>query len=316
MKERIRRGIGRAWVLALGDIERIERIPLVRRTRLQQARLDAGRWGQEGGWWFALCTGVVMVLTAGLVGALNEWFYGVGVVVVSLAALYGGAFAVFAWQAPTKAGNTARNEAAALRELNQELMERAPKLELGPVLLPETSAKYLLSESPRDYLSGRVLRVPVRASRGGENADSVQAHLNFRPDDKTGWMSPRDPFFAEWDIDDGSMPTIVDIPSNGQPMYFYLAFVADEGHPAVFAWTKESRALRLAPRVFGISGRAEIHVEVSGAGHGTGAPHVEDDLVIEVHNGMLHAKWASASPDEYHPGVPRPERSFFPPLGS
>jgi len=318
MGSRIRRGLGHAWVLALGDVDRIERLPLPQRSRFQQARLDTADWGKDGGWPFALLTAAGPLLVGGLVGlASDRWLSAVGAVFVSALSLYGIALIVFAWRAPAKALIVVHEEAASLRESRQVLLEQAPKLTLGPVLLPEHSSRYLLSDEPHDFISGRVLLVPVSVSRGTENAAAVRASLNFLPDDPTGSFSPRNPFFAEWAVDDGSLPTTVEIPSNGLPMHFCLAFVADDGHPAVFAWTKESRASRLAPRAFGIAAHpAEIHVEVSGSGHGAAAPFAEDTLLITMYNGMLNADWASADPEDHHPGVPRPHRSLFPRSGN
>lgn len=318
MWAKIRSGLGRVWGLALGDVERIEGIPLGQRTRFQQARLDTAHWGRDGGWPFALFTAAGPLLVGGIVGlASNQWPSAVGAVVVSVFALYGIALVVFSWQAPAKALVALNKEAATLRETHRVLVEQAPKLTLGPVLLPEHSSRYLMSDEPHDFIPGRVLLVPVSVSRGTENAAAVRASLNFLPDDPAGSFSPRNPFFAEWAVDDGSLPTTVEIPSNGLPMHFCVAFVADDGHPAVFAWTKESRASRLAPKAFGIAAHpAEIHVEVSGSGHGAAAPYAEDTLLITMHNGMLNAKWASADPEDHHPGVWKPHRSLFPRPGN
>jgi hypothetical protein len=98
MGAKIRSGLGRAWVLALGDVERIERLPLGQRTRFQQARLDTARWGRDGGWPFAFFTAVGPLLVGGIVGlASSHWLGGIGAVVASIFALYGVALIVFAW---------------------------------------------------------------------------------------------------------------------------------------------------------------------------------------------------------------------------
>jgi hypothetical protein len=318
MGEKLRRAAASA--LMFGRTERIERRPLDQRSRLQQARLDSGHWAQHNAWTFAAIAGVGPVLLGGIVGiASSQWLAGVGAVLVSLILIYGFALLVFAWQAPAKISDAALAQATSLKEQVRDLQERAPKLTLGEIELPKYSMRYLVGgdEESGFYLSGRVLLAPVTVSRGSGSAEAVRARLTFLPDDEDGQFSPRNPVFAEWAIDDGSLPTIVEIPSNGLPMHFCVGFVADDGHPAVFVWTQESRAMGLSPKAFGVASHpVEIHVEVSGSGHGDAAPFAEDTLQITWHNSMLNAKWASADPEENRPGVHRPQRRFMPRPGS
>jgi hypothetical protein len=311
---KLRRGVASAFTF--GRTESIERLPLNQRSRLQQARLDAGHWAQHNAWTFAAIAGVGPVLLGGIVGiASSQLLAGVGTVLVSLILIYGFALLVFAWQAPAKVGDAAQAQAASLRKQVRELQEQAPKLTLGEIELPKHSTRYLVGgdEESGFYISGRVLLAPVTVSRGSDNAKSVRARLAFLPDDVDGQFSPRNPVFAEWAIDDGSSPTSVEIPSNGLPMHFCVGFVADGGHPAVFVWTQESRAMGLGPKAFGVASHpVEIHIEVSGSGHGGAAPFAEDTLQITWHNSMLNAKWASADPEKNRPGVHRPQRRFMP----
>jgi hypothetical protein len=109
------------------------------------------------------------------------------------------------------------------------------------------------------------------------------------PDDTTGQWSPRDPALAEWDTE--PVTTAIDIPGNGQPQLFDVAFVLDAEHVCVHQWTRHSREAKL--RGYGIAGRGIIKVEVRGEGLGAKAPFVTDTLHIEALDGLLSAQWES-----------------------
>jgi hypothetical protein len=171
----------------------------------------------------------------------------------------------------------------------QAVRERAPQLSLGTVHIPRHSQRVELGDDVWDAVTGRVLRVPVVNAAGCETAKSVQALLTFMPDDTTGQWSPRDPAPAEWDTEPAV--TALDIPGNGQPQLFDVAFVLDAEHVCVHQWTRHSREAKL--HGYGIAGRGVIRVEVRGEGQGATTPSITDTLHIEALDGLLNAQWES-----------------------
>lgn len=270
-------------------------MPTGDRSDLQWARLDAGRWGKRGGWGITFGSAWVPGVMGAAVAPTKSPVINVALgVALGFFLFYVGVLAYYYWKAPRHSRDAALKKLADRDKRIRDLEERAPKLSLGRVVISEYSLDPL-GDIPNQSLPGKVLQVPVIVSRGTEDARAVQARLNFQPEEANGLWSPTNSISAEWEVEDESLPIRVDIPSNGQPMHFNVAFVADAGHPAVYVWTKESRELGMGPRTFGIAmGRVQIHVEVSGAGHGAAAPHVEDTLHIELYNGMINTHWENA----------------------
>lgn len=173
---------------------------------------------------------------------------------------------------------------------SQVAADRVPKLSLGTVHVPRHSQRVELGEDAWDVFHGRVLRVPVINEAGTETATSVQALLTFMPEDTQGTWSPRDPALAEWDTE--PVATIIDIPGNGQPQLFDVAFVLDAEHVCVHQWTRHSRQAKL--HGYGIAGLGLIQVEVRAESNDGGpAPSVTDTLRIEALDGLLSAQWES-----------------------
>ncbi len=167
-----------------------------------------------------------------------------------------------------------------------------PQLSFGRVYVPQNSQRIAFSEDPQphDFFVGRVLRVPVINAPGTETAKSVQALLTFKSDDTSGIWSPRDPATAEWDTD--PITTNIDIPGNGQPHLFNVAFVLDAEHVCVHQWTRHSREAAL--QGYGIAGKGVIKVEVRAAGQNGVAPEpLIDTLHVEALEGQLCAQWES-----------------------